>query len=62
MSGNSDRDFVMTMKMQHQQTLDVAEMELKQGKSPEMKAMARKIIAQQKEEIAKLDRWLKSSQ
>lgn len=58
MSGDTDRDFAMMMKMHHQQALNMAEMELKQGKSPEMKAMAKRIIAAQKKEIAQFDRWL----
>ncbi len=56
-SGDTDKDFMM-MKMHHQQALDMAEMELAQGKSPEMKTMAKKIIAAQKKEIAQFDRWL----
>lgn len=31
-----------------------------QGKSPELKAMARKIMADQQKEIAQLDKWLVS--
>jgi uncharacterized protein (DUF305 family) len=57
-SGDTDKDFAMMMKMHHQQALDMAEMELAQGKSPQMKAMATKIIAAQKKEIAEFDRWL----
>lgn len=57
-SGDVDRDFAMMMKMHHQQALDMAEMELAHGKSTEMKAMARKIIAAQKKEIAQFDQWL----
>jgi uncharacterized protein (DUF305 family) len=58
MSGDTDKDFVMMMKMHHQQALNMAEMELKHGKSPEVKAMAKRIIAAQKKEIAQFDRWL----
>ena len=58
MSGDVDRDFAMMMKMHHQQALNMAEMELARGKSPEMKAMAKEIIATQKKEIAQFDKWL----
>ena len=58
MSGDTDKDFAMMMKMHHQGAVDMAEMELANGKSPVMKAMARKIIAAQKKEIAAFDRWL----
>jgi len=58
MSGDSDKDFAMMMKMHHQQALDMAQVELEHGKSAEMKAMARKIIAAQKKEIAQFDKWL----
>jgi uncharacterized protein (DUF305 family) len=58
MSGDVDKDFAMMMKMHHQQALDMAKMELAHGKSPEMKAMAKKIMIAQKKEIAQFDKWL----
>ena len=58
MSGDTDKDFAQMMKMHHQQALDMAEMQLAHGKSAELKAMATKIIAGQKKEIAQFDRWL----
>jgi len=57
-TGDVDKDFAMMMKMHHQQALNMAEMELAHGKSAEMKAMAKKIIAAQKKEIAQFDQWL----
>ena len=57
MSGNTDKDFAMMMKLHHQQAVNMAEMELASGKSPEMKAMAKQIIAAQKKEIVQLDQW-----
>ena len=47
MSGDTDKDFAMVMKMHHQQALNMAEMELANGKSADMKAMAKQIIAEQ---------------
>lgn len=58
MSGDMDKDFATMMKIHHQQALDMAKMELTNGKSPAMKAMAKKIITAQKKEIAEFDRWL----
>lgn len=58
MSGDTDKDFAMMMKMHHQKALDMAQMEIDQGKSPEMKKMAQQIIVAQKKEIAQFDRWL----
>lgn len=58
MSGNTDKDFAMMMKIHHQGALDMAQMELAHGKSPAMKDMAKKIIAAQKKEIAQFDSWL----
>ena len=58
MSGDTDKDFAMMMKMHHQQALNMAEMELANGKSPEMMTMAKQIIAAQKKEIAQFDKWL----
>ena len=57
MSDDTDKDFVMMMEMHHQQGVEMAKMELAQGKSPTTKAMARQIIAAQKK-IAQLDQWL----
>ena len=58
MSGDTDKDFAMMMKIHHQQAVDMSEMELAHGKSPAMKTMAKQIIAAQKKEIAKFDQWL----
>ena len=58
MSGDTDKDFAMMMKIHHQQALNMAEMELANGKSAEMKAMAKQLIVSQKKEIAQFDKWL----
>ena len=57
MSGDVDKDFASMMKMHHQQAVHMAEMQLAHGKSPEMKAMSKQIIAAQKKEIAQFDKW-----
>jgi uncharacterized protein (DUF305 family) len=61
-NGNLDMDFAMMMKAHHQQALDMAKVEVEQGRSPEIKAMARKMMADQKKEIDQLDAWLKNAQ
>ena len=58
MSGDTDKDFAMMMKMHHQQGVEMAQMELANGKSPVMKSMAKNIISAQNKEIAKFDKWL----
>jgi uncharacterized protein (DUF305 family) len=60
MTGDTDKDFAMMMKIHHQQAVHMAELQLKTGKSPEMKTMAQQIIAAQKKEIAQFDKWLAS--
>lgn len=59
MTGDTDKDFALMMKMHHQQAVDMARIEVDQGKSPELKELARKIIKDQQQEIDKLDGWLK---
>ncbi|WP_259651745.1 DUF305 domain-containing protein [Variovorax sp. UMC13] len=61
MSGDTDKDFAMLMKMHHQQALEMAKPEITHGESPELKAMARKIIKDQTKEIAQLDAWMKKN-
>ena len=58
MSGDTDKDFAMMMKMHHEQGVEMAQVELANGKSPAMKAMAKNIISTQKKEIAEFEKWL----
>ena len=58
MSGDVDYDFAMMMRIHHQGALDMAKSELDHGKNPEMRTMAKKIIAAQKKEIAQFDKWI----
>ncbi len=62
LTGDTDRDFAVRMKLHHQQGLAMAQMQLEEGKSPQMKSMAKKIIATQKKEIAQFDKWLDMQQ
>ena len=58
MSGDTDKDFAMMMKMHHQQGVEMAQMEIAHGKSTAMKKMAKQIVAAQNKEIVQFDRWL----
>ena len=61
MTGKADVDFAMMMRIHHQGAIDMAQVELRDGKAPEMRKMAKDIIAAQKKEIAQLDRFLAKS-
>ncbi len=58
MTGKPDLDFAMMMRIHHEGAIQMSEAQLKSGKDAEMKKMARKIISDQKKEIAQLDRFL----
>jgi hypothetical protein len=58
MTGDPDVDFAVAMREHHVGALDMAQWELDHGKDPAMKAMARKIMADQKKEIAQFDAFL----
>ena len=58
MTGKADVDFAMMMRIHHQGAIDMAQAELRDGKAPEMRKMAKDIIAAQKKEIAQLDKFL----
>ena len=60
MSGNQDVDFATMMRMHHQGAIDMAQVELKTGKEPRMRKMAKDIVAAQKKEIAQFDKFLAS--
>lgn len=57
-TGNVDKDFAMMMRVHHQQAVEMAQAELRDGTSPELQAMAKKIVKDQQKEIVQLDRWL----
>jgi uncharacterized protein (DUF305 family) len=58
LTGNQDVDFARMMRIHHQGAIDMAEPELRSGKAPEMRKMAKDIIAAQKKEIAQIDKFL----
>lgn len=57
-SGNADADFLLMMIPHHQSAVDMAKVELDQGKDHETQEMAEKIIAAQEEEIAEMKAML----
>ena len=61
MSEDFDMDFANMMLEHHQGAIDMSEIELKSGSDEQMKAMARQIISEQKEEQSKLNDIIKNS-
>ncbi|MDB5666363.1 DUF305 domain-containing protein [Cypionkella sp.] len=58
-SGSTDADFLLMMIPHHQSAIDMAKVELEQGKDPEAQEMAKNIIAAQEQEIATMKAMLK---
>jgi len=56
-SGDTDKDFVAHMIPHHRGAIDMAKVELKYGKDPDMKRLAKSIIKAQNEEIAYMKKW-----
>ena len=60
MTGDVDCDFATMMTHHHKHGIEMAEIELRDGKDDKMKAMARKIVDSQKAEIREFEQWLAS--
>jgi uncharacterized protein (DUF305 family) len=45
------------MSAHHQEGIDMANLEIANGKSSKLKAMARRIVKDQQQEIRELDKW-----
>lgn len=55
-----DQQFIDSMVPHHQMAADMAKMALKKASRPEVKRMARKVIAAQSREIAQMKAWRKA--
>jgi uncharacterized protein (DUF305 family) len=56
-TGNADKDFVTHMLPHHQGAVDMAEVELKYGKDPALRQLAKNIISAQQKEIRFMQQW-----
>ncbi|MER8866207.1 DUF305 domain-containing protein [Mesorhizobium sp. M0751] len=57
-SGNADVDFARGMIPHHQAAIDMAKIELANGKDPEIRMLAEAVIAAQQAEIKQMQDWL----
>jgi uncharacterized protein (DUF305 family) len=56
-TGDADKDFVAHMIPHHEGAVHMAQVQLKYGKDPELRKMARDIIQAQQKEIAFMKKW-----
>ena len=57
-TGDADADFMRQMKVHHGSAIAMAEVELRHGNDAKARALAEKIISDQRAEIAQIDAWL----
>ncbi|RYC66485.1 DUF305 domain-containing protein [Spirosoma sordidisoli] len=60
MTGDPDHDFAMMLKMHHQSAVEMSEMEIRQGKNAQVKALAGKIKTANQNEIKELTQFISS--
>ncbi len=58
LTGNPDHDFAALMIPHHQGAIDMARADLRDGKDPEMRKLAERIIKSQEDEIKEMNGWL----
>lgn len=54
---SQDRDFARTMRRVYQDGMDAAELQIANGRSTRLKAMARRVLAANRQDMADLDKW-----
>lgn len=59
-TGDADLDFMIHMRPHHQLAVDMAKVDLANGKDAEVKKLARDIITAQEKEIGTINAWLKA--
>lgn len=59
MTGDLDKDFAMMMKHHHESGIEMARVQARNGKDPELRRQAQKSMEAQKKELAELDQWLR---
>ncbi|HDZ71203.1 MAG TPA: DUF305 domain-containing protein [Aurantimonas coralicida] len=62
MTGDADTDFAKMMIPHHQSAIEMAKVELENGKDEELKTLAQKMIDDQEKEIEQLQTWLERNE
>jgi len=57
-TGDADVDFNKQMRTHHLAAIDMSQVQLANGKDAESRALATKVIADQKREVAQIEAWL----
>ena len=57
-TGDADVDFNKQMRTHHLAAIDMAKVQLANGKDADSRALATKVIADQEREVAQIDAWL----
>ena len=60
-SGNADVDFAKSMMKHHEGGIEMAKLQLKHGKDPEMRKKAEKLIKEQGQDNKDFQAWLKKN-